>query len=42
MSSPSKKAKTHDDELQAFIDESNESYEKVHLAFEEQFWGTSL
>jgi hypothetical protein len=40
MASPSKKAKTHDDELQTFIDESNTEYERVHLAFENQFWGT--
>lgn len=28
--------------LQAFIDEVNSEYEKVHFEFEEQFWGTKM
>ena len=31
-----------DPELQSFLDKVNSEYEKVHLAFEHQFWGTKM
>ena len=31
-----------DAEPQTFIDSYNAEYEKLHLAFEEQFWGTKM
>lgn len=30
------------DDLQAFINETNAEYERVHKAFEDQFWGTKM
>ena len=29
-------------DVQAFIDETNAEYEKVHVEYEEQFWGTKM
>ena len=29
-------------EIQTFIDETNAEYERVHVLFEEQFWGTKM
>ena len=37
---PSKKAKVG--EIQSFIDAVNLEYEKVHVSYEEQFWGTKM
>ena len=31
-----------DADLQQFLDATNEGYERVHLDFEEQFWGTKM
>jgi len=37
MSSPTKKAKTNSDaEIQSFLDETNQRYEELHLAYEQQ------
>ena len=40
MAEVNKKAKMG--EIQSFIDEVNVEYEKVHVQFEEQFWGTKM
>lgn len=42
MSSPKKLKTENDRELQEFIDATNESYEKLHLDYENQFWGTKM
>jgi len=43
MAALQKKPKTDaDQELQEFIDGTNESYEKLHLDYENQFWGTKM
>jgi len=38
--SPSKKARVG--ELAKFISDTNNAYEKLHLAYEQQFWGTKM
>uniref|UniRef100_A0A7S2S766 Peptidase M3A/M3B catalytic domain-containing protein n=1 Tax=Rhizochromulina marina TaxID=1034831 RepID=A0A7S2S766_9STRA len=43
MESPAKRAKTAGDaEIQEFLDSVNSQYEKLHLEFEAQFWGTKM
>lgn len=38
----SKKVKVGSEGVQRFIDETNAEYERLHLAFERQFWGTKM
>ena len=37
-----KKPNTRSPELQSYLDSFNNEYEKLHEAFEAQFWGTKM